>query len=579
MVHGITEYIVEDTEEARQEIMNSGGRPINVIEGPLMDGMNVVGDLFGQGKMFLPQVVKSARVMKQAVAHLIPFIEEEKLLEEKRTGVAAKPKGKMVIATVKGDVHDIGKNIVSVVLQCNNFEVVNMGVMVPVAEILAMAKAENADIIGLSGLITPSLEEMAHIAREMQRDPHFRGLKTPLLIGGATTSRAHTAVKIAPHYEGPVIYVADASRSVSVMQSLMTPEQRGAYIEEVAADYDRARTQHANKKGAAMLPLAAARANKMKLDFVGKNAPVKPKFIGRRVLENIDLATIAQYIDWGPFFQTWDLAGAYPAILTDKVVGDAASKLLAEGQALLKKIIDGRWLNANGVVVLLPANTVNDDDIEIYTDKTRTKIAFTYYGLRQQTEKPVIDGVARPNQCLADFIAPKDSGVADYIGMFAVTAGLGIEKYEKRFQDAHDDYSSIMLKSLADRLAEAFAEYLHERVRTDLWGYVADEYPTKEELIKESYQGIRPAPGYPACPDHTVKPEMFKVMQCDEIGMQLTESFAMSPAASVSGFYFAHPESRYFSVDKIGEDQLNDMATRRGLPKETLERWLAPNLS
>ncbi|HLD09426.1 MAG TPA: dihydropteroate synthase, partial [Methylophilaceae bacterium] len=338
MVHGITEFIVEDTEEARQEIMNSGGRPINVIEGPLMDGMNVVGDLFGQGKMFLPQVVKSARVMKQAVAHLIPFIEEEKLLEEKRTGVAAKPKGKMVIATVKGDVHDIGKNIVSVVLQCNNFEVVNMGVMVPVAEILAMAKAENAVIIGLSGLITPSLEEMAHVAREMQRDPHFRGLKTPLLIGGATTSRAHTAVKIAPHYEGPVIYVADASRSVSVMQSLMTPEQREAYIEEVAADYDRARTQHANKKGVPMLPLAAARANKMKLDFTGKNAPVKPKFIGRRVLENIDLATIAQYIDWGPFFQTWDLAGAYPAILKDKVVGDAASKVFAEGQALLKKI-------------------------------------------------------------------------------------------------------------------------------------------------------------------------------------------------------------------------------------------------
>jgi len=579
MVHGITEYIIEDTEEARQEIMKSGGRPINVIEGPLMDGMNVVGDLFGQGKMFLPQVVKSARVMKQAVAHLIPFIEEEKLLEEKRTGIAAKPKGKMVIATVKGDVHDIGKNIVSVVLQCNNFEVVNMGVMVPVAEILAMAKAENADIIGLSGLITPSLEEMAHIAREMQRDPHFRGLKTPLLIGGATTSRAHTAVKIAPHYEGPVIYVADASRSVSVMQSLMTPEQREAYIEEVAVDYDRARVQHANKKGVSMLPLATARANKMRLDFTGKNAPAKPKFIGRRVLENIDLATIAQYIDWGPFFQTWDLAGAYPAILTDKVVGDAASKLLAEGQALLKKIIDGRWLTANGAVVLLPANTVNDDDIEIYTDETRTKVAFTYYGLRQQTEKPVIDGVPRPNQCLADFIAPKDSGIADYIGMFAVTAGLGIEKFEKRFQDAHDDYSSIMLKSLADRLAEAFAEYLHERVRTDLWGYVADEHLTKEELIKESYQGIRPAPGYPACPDHTAKPDMFKVMQCDEIGMQLTESFAMFPAASVSGFYFAHPESRYFSVDKIGEDQLNDMAARRSLPKESLERWLAPNLS
>jgi 5-methyltetrahydrofolate--homocysteine methyltransferase len=579
MVHGITEYIVEDTEEARQEIMNNGGRPINVIEGPLMDGMNVVGDLFGQGKMFLPQVVKSARVMKQAVAHLIPFIEEEKLREEQRTGIVAKPKGKVVIATVKGDVHDIGKNIVSVVLQCNNFEVVNMGVMVPASEILALAKAENADIIGLSGLITPSLEEMAHVAREMQRDPHFLGLKTPLLIGGATTSRAHTAVKIAPHYEGPVIYIPDASRSVSVMQSLLTPESREAYIEEVAADYDRVRTQHANKKGTPLLTLAQARANKAKLDFTGKYAPVKPKFIGRRVFKNIDLATLAQYIDWGPFFQTWDLAGFYPAILTDEVVGDAATKLFAEGQAMLKKLMDNRWLTANGVVALLPANTVNDDDIEIYTDDTRTNVAFTYYGMRQQTLKPVIDGVPRPNQCLADFIAPKSSGIADYIGMFAVTGGLGIEKYEKRFEEAHDDYSSIMLKSLADRLAEAFAEYLHERVRTDLWGFAADEHLTKEDLIKERYQGIRPAPGYPACPDHTVKPDMFKLMQCEEIDMLLTESFAMFPGASVSGFYFAHPDSKYFSVDKIGEDQLNDLAARRGLPKEYLERWLAPNLS
>ena len=584
MVHGITEYIVEDTEEARLEIMNSGGRPINVIEGPLMDGMNVVGDLFGQGKMFLPQVVKSARVMRQAVAHLIPFIEEEKQLEEKKTGIAAKPKGKMVIATVKGDVHDIGKNIVSVVLQCNNFEVVNMGVMVPASEILALAKAENADIIGLSGLITPSLEEMAHVAREMQRDPHFLGLKTPLLIGGATTSRAHTAVKIAPHYEGPVIYIPDASRSVSVMQSLLTPEHREAYIEEVAADYDRVRTQHANKKGTPLLTLANARANKAKLEFTGKYAPVKPKFFGRRVFKNINLATLAQYIDWGPFFQTWDLAGAYPAILKDEIVGDAASKLFAEGQAMLKKLIDNRWLTANGVVALLPANTINDDDIEIYTDETRTTVAFTYYGLRQQTVKPVIDGVPRPNQCLADFIAPKmidgePSGIADYIGMFAVTGGLGIEKHEKRFEQAHDDYSSIMLKSLADRLAEAFAEHLHERVRTDLWGYTADEQLTKKELIEEKYQGIRPAPGYPACPDHTVKSDMFKQMQCEEIGMQLTESFAMSPGASVSGFYFAHAESKYFSVDKIGEDQLTDMANRRGLPKQYLERWLAPNLS
>ena len=579
LVHGITEFINEDTEEARLEALNSGGRPIHVIEGPLMDGMNIVGDLFGQGKMFLPQVVKSARVMKQAVAHLIPYIEEEKILEEKRTGVAAKPKGKMVIATVKGDVHDIGKNIVSVVLQCNNFEVVNMGVMVPCAEILALAKAENADIIGLSGLITPSLEEMANVAREMQRDPYFRSVKMPLLIGGATTSRAHTAVKIAPHYDGPVVYVPDASRSVAVMQSLVSPEQRDAYVTELNADYERARNQHANKKGVPMLTISDARKNKTKLDFTGRNAPIKPKFIGRRVLENIDLATIAQYIDWGPFFQTWDLAGAYPAILKDPVVGETATKLFADGQALLKKIIEGRWLTANGVVSLLPANSVNDDDIEIYKDESRQEIAFTYFGMRQQSEKPVIDGVARPNQCLADFIAPKESGIPDYIGMFAVSAGLGIEKHLKRFEEAHDDFNSIMLKSLADRLAEAFAEYLHERVRTDLWGYATQEDLSNEALIAEKYQGIRPAPGYPACPDHTVKAEMFKVMQATEIGMSLTESYAMNPAAAVSGYYFAHSEAKYFSVDKIGEDQLTDLAQRRKMNKEELARWLAPNLA
>lgn len=577
MVHGITEFIVEDTEEARQKVAEAGGRPINVIEGPLMDGMNVVGDLFGQGKMFLPQVVKSARVMKQAVAHLIPFIEAEKAADEARTGIVAKPKGKMVIATVKGDVHDIGKNIVSVVLQCNNFEVVNMGVMVPASEILAMAKAENADIIGLSGLITPSLEEMAHVAREMQRDPYFKEQKMPLLIGGATTSRAHTAVKIAPHYDGPIVYVADASRSVTVMQNLLTPETRGAYLAEIQADYEKARTQHANKKGTPMLTIAEARANKADLSFTGAEAPVKPKFIGRREIKNADLSVIAQYIDWTPFFQTWDLAGFYPAILKDELVGDAATKLFNEAQVMLKKIIDGRWLTANGVVALHPANRVGDDDIEIYTDETRTNIAFTYYGMRQQTVKPVIDGIARPNQCLADFIAPK--GTPDYIGLFAVTAGLGIEKHEKKFEDAHDDYSSIMLKALADRLAEAFAEYMHERVRVDFWGYAPNENVSKEGLIKEQYQGIRPAPGYPACPDHTVKPEMFKLLQAEAIGMGLTESFAMSPGAAVSGFYFAHPESKYFSVDKIGTDQLEDMAKRRGLTKEYLERWLAPNLS
>ncbi|MBC3920895.1 methionine synthase [Undibacterium sp. CY18W] len=573
MVHGITNWIVEDTEEARAAIMDAGGRPIQVIEGPLMAGMNIVGDLFGQGKMFLPQVVKSARVMKQAVAHLIPYIEEEK----KRSG-DNKPKGKIVIATVKGDVHDIGKNIVTVVLQCNNFEVVNMGVMVPCSEILAKAKAENADIIGLSGLITPSLEEMAYVAKEMQRDPHFRMLKIPLLIGGATTSRAHTAVKIAPNYEGPVVYVADASRSVSVAQSLLTPESRDQYIADLGSDYERIRTQHANKKATPMVTLAQARANKMKVDFTGSNAPVKPKFIGRRLFKNIDLATIANYIDWGPFFQTWDLAGPFPAILTDEVVGEAATKVFAEGQAMLKKIIEGRWLTANGVVSLLPANTVNDDDIEIYTDDTRSQVALTYYGTRQQTEKPIIDGVQRPNQCLSDFIAPKDSGIKDYIGMFAVTAGLGIEKYEKRFEDAHDDYSSIMLKSLADRLAEAFAEYLHERVRKDLWGYVADEALSNEDLIKENYKGIRPAPGYPACPEHTVKTEMFQQMQCEEIEMYITESWAMIPGAAVSGFYFAHPESKYFSVGKIADDQVTDMAERRDVPKEEVERWLAPNL-
>ncbi|HEY4071581.1 MAG TPA: methionine synthase [Herbaspirillum sp.] len=574
LVQGITQWIVEDTEEARQELLGNGGRPIHVIEGPLMDGMNIVGDLFGQGKMFLPQVVKSARVMKQAVAHLIPFIEEEKRLLQEETGVVSKPKGKIVIATVKGDVHDIGKNIVSVVLQCNNFEVVNMGVMVPCSEILAKAKEENADIIGLSGLITPSLEEMAYVAKEMQRDPHFRGLKTPLLIGGATTSRAHTAVKIAHNYEGPVVYVPDASRSVSVAQSLLTPETRDQYIAEIATDYERIRIQHANKKTVPLLPLAAARANKSKLEF----APRKPKFIGRRFFKNVDLNALADYIDWGPFFQTWDLAGPYPAILKDEVVGVEATKVFEEGQALLKKVVDGRWLTANGVVALLPANSVNDDDIEVYTDDTRSAVAFTYYGVRQQTEKPVIDGVARPNQCLADFIAPKSSGIADYIGMFAVTSGIGIEKYEKRFEDAHDDYSSIMLKSLADRLAEAFAEYLHERVRKDLWGYAADERLSPADEIAEKYVGIRPAPGYPACPEHTVKKEMFAELQCDEIGMMLTESFAMAPGASVSGFYFAHPASKYFVVGKIGDDQVSDMAKRRGVDKLDVERWLSPNL-
>ena len=578
LIHGITQWIVEDTEEARQQVDAKGGRPIHVIEGPLMDGMNIVGDLFGQGKMFLPQVVKSARVMKQAVAHLVPFIEEEKAEEERRTGQAAKPKGKIVIATVKGDVHDIGKNIVTVVLQCNNFEVVNMGVMVPCTEILAKAKEENADIIGLSGLITPSLEEMAHVAKEMQRDPWFRERKIPLLIGGATTSRAHTAVKIAPNYEGPVIYVADASRSVSVAQSLLTDETRDRYLDEIATDYERIRVQHAGKKALPMLSLEKARHNKMQLEFGGEYAPVKPKFIGRRHFRNTDLGLLAQYIDWAPFFQTWDLAGSFPAILTDPIVGESASHVYSEGQAMLRKIVEGRWLTANGVIALLPANRVGDDDIEVYTDETKSEVAFTYYGLRQQNEKPVIEGVARPNQCLADFIAPKESGITDYIGMFAVTSGLGIEKHEKRFEDAGDDYSSIMLKALADRLAEAFAEYLHERVRKDLWGYAADEKLSNEQLISEKYRGIRPAPGYPACPEHTVKADMFRILEAEDIGMSLTESYAMFPGAAVSGFYFAHPASKYFTVGKIGEDQLTDMASRRKVPMDLLQRWLAPNL-
>ncbi len=575
LVHGITDFITEDTEEAYREILAKGGRPLHVIEGPLMDGMNVVGDLFGAGKMFLPQVVKSARVMKQAVAHLIPYIEEEKRQDE-AAGRDVRSKGKIVIATVKGDVHDIGKNIVTVVLQCNNFEVVNMGVMVPCHEILARAKVEGADIVGLSGLITPSLEEMQYVAGEMQKDEHFRMKKIPLLIGGATTSRVHTAVKIAPHYEGPVVYVPDASRSVSVAQSLLG-DGVDSYVAEMNADYDKVRTQHANKKATPMWPLAKIRANKTPVDWSAYQ-PTVPRALGRRVFKNFDLAELARYIDWGPFFQTWDLAGPYPAILTDSVVGAEATRVFADGQAMLKKIIEGRWLTASGVMALLPANTVNDDDIEFYTDDTRTEVAMTWYGMRQQAEKHVIDGVTRPSRCLADFIAPKSSGIADYAGMFAVTAGLGIEKKEKAFIDALDDYSAILFKSLADRLAEAFAEALHHRVRTDLWGYAAGEALSNDDMIAEKYRGIRPAPGYPACPDHSAKTDLFRVLNAEEIGMGLTESLAMTPAASVSGFYIGHPDAVYFNVGKIGEDQLHDMAQRRGMDAKVLERLLAPNL-
>ena len=602
LVHGITDFITEDTEEAYQAILAKGGRPLHVIEGPLMDGMNVVGDLFGQGKMFLPQVVKSARVMKQAVAHLVPYIEEEKR-QQAAAGQDVKAKGKIVIATVKGDVHDIGKNIVTVVLQCNNFEVVNMGVMVPCHEILKEAKAQGADIIGLSGLITPSLEEMQYVASEMQKDDYFRLRKMPLLIGGATCSRVHTAVKIAPHYEGPVVYVPDASRSVGVAQGLLS-DQADKFIAELNADYDKVRSQHANKKQTPLWPIAQARANKTRIDWQNYT-PVQPKFIGRRVFKNFDLAEIANYIDWGPFFQTWDLAGPYPAILKDEVVGAEATRVFADAQAMLKRLIKGRWLQANGMMAIYPANTVNDDDIEIYTDESRSQVAMTWYGLRQQTEKQEIDGQMRPSRCLADFIAPKvgsasntinniatqaintsptaqkdhiNSAKQDYIGLFAVTAGLGAEKKEREFQAQLDDYSSILFKALADRLAEAFTEMLHQRVRADLWGYATNEKLSPTDLIAEKYQGIRPAPGYPACPDHSVKADMFKLLQCDEIGMALTESLAMTPAASVSGFYMAHPEATYFNVGKIGEDQLQDMVQRRGMVEKDLTRLLAPNL-
>ncbi|MEK6370783.1 MAG: vitamin B12 dependent-methionine synthase activation domain-containing protein, partial [Burkholderia gladioli] len=527
-------------------------------------------------KMFLPQVVKSARVMKQAVAHLIPFIEEEKRrLAE--AGGDVRAKGKIVIATVKGDVHDIGKNIVSVVLQCNNFEVVNMGVMVPCNEILAKAKVEGADIIGLSGLITPSLEEMAYVAAEMQRDDYFRVKKIPLLIGGATTSRVHTAVKIAPNYEGPVVYVPDASRSVSVASSLLSDEGATRYLDDLKSEYDRIRDQHANKKKTPMVTLAAARANKTPIDWRAYQ-PVKPKFIGRRVFKNYDLTELAQYIDWGPFFQTWDLAGPYPAILNDEIVGESARRVFSDAKSMLSRLIQGRWLSANGVISLLPANTVGDDDIEIYTDDTRTEVAMRWSNLRQQSERPVVDGVMRPNRSLADFIAPKDSGVADYIGLFAVTAGLGVDAKEKQFEADHDDYSAIMLKALADRFAEAFAEAMHARVRRELWGYAAGETLDNEALIAEKYRGIRPAPGYPACPDHLVKRAMFDVLRAEEIGMSVTESLAMLPAASVSGFYLAHPDSTYFSVGKIGEDQVADFAARMSLSDADARRALAPLL-
>jgi 5-methyltetrahydrofolate--homocysteine methyltransferase len=557
LVKGIATWVVEDTEEARQKYP----RPIQVIEGPLMDGMNVVGDLFGAGKMFLPQVVKSARVMKQAVAHLVPFIEAEKA----QAGVAAKAKGKVVMATVKGDVHDIGKNIVGVVLQCNNFEVIDLGVMVPAQKILDTAKSEGADIVGLSGLITPSLEEMAHVAGEMQR----QGFRLPLLIGGATTSRVHTAVKIAPQYEGITVYVPDASRAVSVASNLTSEDLNPAYASEVKADYQRIREQHAAKKGPALVSLEAARANR----FQGEPAyrPQSPLFVGRREMRSVDLAEIAQYIDWSPFFQTWELAGSFPKLLDDPIVGEAARTVYAEGQAMLARVIEGRWLTANGVFALLPANAVGDD-IAIYDDPARTHTAMVWRNLRQQNERPP----GKPNQCLADFVAGE--GVPDWIGLFAVTAGIGIEKKLAEFEAAHDDYNAIMLKSIADRLAEAFAEYLHLRVRREFWGYAAGEILDNDALIREEYRGIRPAPGYPACPDHSAKEDIFRVLDAPRVGITLTESLAMWPAASVSGFYLAHPQSGYFAVGRIGEDQLADYARRTGVDLQAARRRLAANL-
>lgn len=561
LVKGITTYIVEDTEEVRQK----SERPIHVIEGPLMDGMNVVGDLFGAGKMFLPQVVKSARVMKAAVAHLEPFIEEEKIA----LGLADAPaKGVIIMATVKGDVHDIGKNIVGVVLRCNNYKVIDLGVMVPCQTILDAAREHKADIIGLSGLITPSLEEMSHVAKEMQR----QGFDIPLLIGGATTSKVHTAVKIAPHYDGPVIYVPDASRAVGVCSNLLSDTLRDAYVAEVAGEYERAREGHAGKQKRQGLPLAEARANRLRTDWQAYVPPV-PRWLGVRRFEHYPLEEIAGYIDWTPFFQSWELAGRYPAILQDEVVGESARALFDDAQAMLRQIIGERWLTASAVIGLFPASSVGDDDIEIYAPDGSGPL-MTWVGLRQQLAKA--DG--KPDWALADFIAPRESGVADYIGAFAVTAGLGIEPHVARFEAEGDDYSAILLKALADRLAEAFAELMHARVRREFWGYAADEALDNEALIDEAYRGIRPAPGYPACPDHTVKQALFELLDAPGIGMTLTEGYAMLPTAAVSGFYFSHPEARYFGVGKIERDQVESYAQRRGVSLQQAERDLAPNL-
>ncbi|MCK2096183.1 methionine synthase [Thauera aromatica] len=582
LVKGITEFVVADTEEVRARLEAEGKPPLAVIEGPLMAGMSVVGDLFGAGKMFLPQVVKSARVMKQAVAHLIPYIEAEKL----RTGASSK--GRIVMATVKGDVHDIGKNIVGVVLGCNGYEVIDLGVMVPATKILEAAKEHGAQAIGLSGLITPSLEEMSHVAAEMKR----QGFAVPLLIGGATTSRNHTAIKIAPHYDQAVVYVPDASRAVGVVTALLSEGRSEAFKAEVAADYEKIRALHAGKKGMQLVSLEAARANALRTDWSaepveigdrpqfpeGKSGsvpyfPPRPNMLGVQAID-VELSDLVDYIDWGPFFQTWDLAGRFPAILDDAVVGETARSVFADGKAMLDKIVTEGWLQAKAVFGLFAANAVGDD-IELYTGEDRKHLAMVWHGLRQQHERPA----GKPHWCLADFVAPKDSGVPDWIGAFAVTAGLGIEARLAEFEAAHDDYRAILLKSLADRLAEACAEWLHERVRRECWGYAADETLDNEALIAEQYRGIRPAPGYPACPDHTVKGPLFELLGARErTGMDLTESYAMTPAAAVSGFYFAHPEAHYFAIPRIGRDQLEDWARRTGMEVDEAARWLAPLL-
>jgi 5-methyltetrahydrofolate--homocysteine methyltransferase len=565
LVHGITDFIEADVEEARQ----AAKRPLDVIEGPLMDGMNVVGDLFGAGKMFLPQVVKSARVMKQAVAYLMPFMEEEK----RRSGAAhSRSNGKIVMATVKGDVHDIGKNIVGVVLQCNNYEVIDLGVMVPAAKILETAKAEKADIIGLSGLITPSLDEMCLVAAEMER----QNFDVPLLIGGATTSRVHTAVKIHPNYRrGQTVHVNDASRAVGVAQALLSAEAKPSYIADVRSEYARIAAAHARaQEDKARLSLAAARANATKLDWSGAYVPPKPTFVGTRTLLDYPIAELINFIDWGPFFSTWELAGRFPAILEDEKVGEAARGLYADAQAMLKKIVDEKWFKANAVFGFWPANTFGDD-VALFADESRDDRIATLHTLRQQLSKRE----GRTNAALADFVAPAESGLADYVGGFAVTAGIGEDEIADRFKRANDDYSAILVKALADRLAEAFAERLHQRVRTEFWGYAADENLMNVDLIAERYRGIRPAPGYPAQPDHTEKGTLFRLLDVERIGVTLTESFMMWPGAAVSGLYFSHPQSAYFGVGKIERDQTEDYAKRKGWTVEEAERWLGPILN